>query len=82
MTTNTNEPMNELVNMETLICKMFEVDTEYIKCFFQWWEKYETMFFIVGFLACQILNIAGSQIQIGRIQINFKRCHLHFDNFN
>ncbi len=68
MTTNTNEPMNKLVNMEPLI--------------FQWWEKYETMFLIVGFLACQILNIVGSQIQIERIQINFKRCHLHFDNFN
>ncbi len=34
-----------------------------IKCPLQWWEKNETMFPIVGFLACQILGIVGSQIE-------------------
>jgi hypothetical protein len=33
----------------------------------QWWEKYETMFPIVRFLACQILEFVGSQIETKRI---------------
>jgi hypothetical protein len=33
-----------------------------IKCLFQWWGKHEAMLPIVGFWACQILGIVGSQI--------------------
>jgi hypothetical protein len=32
-------------------------------CFLQWWEKCETMFFTIGFLTHQILNIVESQIE-------------------
>jgi len=38
-----------------------------LKCPFQWWAKHEAMLNIVGFLACQILNIVGSQIDTIRI---------------
>jgi hypothetical protein len=53
-----------------------------IKCLFQWWEKCEYIFCMVGFLACQILGIVGSQIEIERIFslvrifINLRKCHL------
>ncbi len=43
------------------------MDRKEIKCYLQWWQKHETMFPIVGFLARQILGIVGSQIEIERI---------------
>ncbi len=39
------------------------MDPKDIKCPFLWWGKHETMFPIVGFLACQILGIVRSQIE-------------------
>ncbi len=54
-----------------------------LKCYhhLQWWEKHEAMFPIVGFLACQILGIVGSQTKTKRIfsltciLTNLRRCH-------
>jgi hypothetical protein len=43
------------------------VDAKDIKSPFQWWEKHGSMFPTIGFFACQILNIVGSQIEIGMI---------------
>jgi hypothetical protein len=39
------------------------MDPKDIKCPFQWWGKHKAMFPIIGFLACQILGIIGSQIE-------------------
>jgi len=58
------------------------MDPKNIKCPFQWWGKHEAMFPTVGFLACQILSIVGSQIEIERIfslegiLTNLRRCRL------
>jgi hypothetical protein len=51
MTSSTNEPTkSSLITRELLIFKQYQVDVKDIKCPFQWWEKHETMFHIVGFL--------------------------------
>jgi hypothetical protein len=42
------------------------VDSKEIKCPFQWWGKHEAMF-PLSCLACQILGIVRSQIEIERI---------------
>jgi hypothetical protein len=52
MIIKSNEPTKELVKRELLIFWSFQVDVKEIKCPFQWWEKNETMFPIVGFFAC------------------------------
>jgi hypothetical protein len=39
------------------------MDTKDIKCPLQWWEKHESMFATIGFLACQIFIIIDSQIK-------------------
>jgi len=51
MTTNTNEPMKDIVNLELLIFKRFQMDAKNIICPFEWLEKHESMFPTVGFLA-------------------------------
>jgi hypothetical protein len=51
-TTSTIEPSKELVTMELLIFRCYQMDPKNIKCPLQWWGKHETMFPIVGFLAC------------------------------
>jgi hypothetical protein len=43
------------------------MDSKDIKHLFQWRVKHETIFPNVGFLAWQILEIIGSQIEIERI---------------
>jgi hypothetical protein len=48
-----NEPMKELVNMELLSFMHYQV----IKCFFQQWEKRESLFPTIGFLSQHILRI-------------------------
>jgi hypothetical protein len=58
-----NERVIELVIREMLIFKHYSMDSKEIKCLFQWWAKHEIRFLIVGFLACQILGIVGSQIK-------------------
>ncbi len=62
MTFNICEPTMKLMNRELLIFKHCQVDVKDIKCQFQWWEKHESMFLIVGFYARQILGIVRSQI--------------------
>jgi len=56
----------EFVTREQSIFKRYQVDPKDIKCPFQWWGKHEAMFPTIGFLACQILGIVGSQIEIER----------------
>jgi hypothetical protein len=58
-----SEPTKELVTKELLIFRHYQMDPKAIKCLLQWWGKYETMFPTNGFLAYQILNIIGSQIE-------------------
>jgi hypothetical protein len=65
-----------------MIFRCYQVDPKDIKCPLQWWGKHETMFPTIGFLACQILGIIGSQIEIERlfslagILTNLKKCCL------
>jgi hypothetical protein len=63
-----------------LVFRGCQLDSKEIKCFLQWWAKYETMFLIVGFLAWQILMLVESQIEIERIFsleiTKLKKCHL------
>jgi hypothetical protein len=61
---NTTEPTKELVNRELLIFKEYQVHVKEIKCPLQWWQKQESMFPTMGFLAQQILSIVGSHIEI------------------
>jgi hypothetical protein len=85
-TTSTSEPTKELVNRELLIFKKYQLDVEDIKCPLQWWQKHETMFLTIGFLARQILGVVGFQIEIERsfflvgILTNLRRCHLQTEN--
>jgi hypothetical protein len=67
MTTNANKPTKEVVDLEHLIFKRFQMNAKNIKCPFEWWEKHESMFPTVGFLAYQIKKIVGSQIEIKKI---------------
>jgi hypothetical protein len=81
-TTCTNEPSKELVTRELLIFRCYQMNPKDIKCPFQWWRKHETTFLTIGFLAHQILNIVGSQIELNfffslvDILTNLRRCHL------
>jgi hypothetical protein len=59
--------MEEFVTKELLIFRHYQLDSKDIKCPIQWWGKHEAMFHVVCFLAHQILNIVGSQIEIKRI---------------
>jgi hypothetical protein len=69
-----------------LIFKRYQVDSKEIKYPLQWWAKHEAMFPIIVFLACQILGIVKSQIEIERIFslegiiTNLRRCHLQIKN--
>ncbi len=63
MTTNTSVPIMELFNRELLIFKCYQVNVKDIKCPFQWWEKYENMFPLIGLDAGQILGIFKSQLR-------------------
>jgi hypothetical protein len=80
MIVSTSELAKEVISRKLLIFKRYKVDVKEIKHIFQWWEKYESMFLIVSFLACQILGIVGSQIEIEIIYFligiltNLKRC--------
>jgi hypothetical protein len=67
MTNNSVKTTKEIVTRELLDFKRFHVDVKDIKNTLQWWEKHESRFHIVGFLAKQILGIVGSQIETKRI---------------
>lgn len=45
MTTNTSEPLMELINKELLILKCYQVGIKDFKCPLQWWAKHETVFY-------------------------------------
>jgi hypothetical protein len=62
MATKTNESTKEIVKKRFLIFRHYQMDVKEIIYPFQWWEKHEVMFSIIGFLACQIFRIIGSQI--------------------
>ncbi len=88
MTTNTNELVKKFVYTNFFNFERFQVVVENIKFFFQWWEKHESMFPTIGFLAHQILSIIGPQIEIERIFslvgefTNFKKYRLQLDNLD
>jgi len=46
-----NGPTRKLVNMELLFLKDYHVDSKEIKSPLEWWEKHESLFPLVGFLA-------------------------------
>ncbi len=62
------------------------MDPKEIKCPLQWWQKHESTFPTIGFLAQQILRIVGSQIETSKILslsdifTNLRRCHLQSEN--
>ncbi len=62
-TTSTSEPTKEIVKRELLIFRHYQVDVKHIKCHLQGWEKHETMFSTIGFLAQEILANVGSHIE-------------------
>jgi hypothetical protein len=64
MTTNTNELAKELINKQRVVDIQNYQVKEIIKCLLQWWQKHKSMFLPMGFLAHQILGIAGSKIYI------------------
>jgi hypothetical protein len=82
MTTMSIEITKEFIKRELLVFQPYYVNVKEIKCPLQWWEKYETMFPIVRFFACQILEFVHFQIEIKRIfsltkiLTNLRRCHL------
>jgi hypothetical protein len=82
MTINCNELMRELVTRELLFFKHYHMDNEKIICPLKWWEKHESLFLIVRFLAMQILGIPRSQIETEHIfslvgiLIRFGKCCL------
>jgi len=45
----------------------FQMVVKDIKCCLEWWAKHEFLFPTVAFLACQLLDIVGSWIEIERI---------------
>jgi hypothetical protein len=64
------------------------MDKDINKCPFKWWGKHESMFSNIEYLACQILSIVRSQIEIEKIYFPtnilanlIKRCHLQMNNF-
>jgi hypothetical protein len=71
MTNNSVKTTKEIVTRELLDFKRFHVDVKDIKNILQWWEKHESRFHIVGFLAKQILGIVGSQIETKRIFFSY-----------
>ncbi len=64
--TSTNELVEKLMKKELLVLRKHQLDVKDIKCLLQWWQKYEAMFPIVGFLARQILGVVEFQIEIKR----------------
>lgn len=48
---------------QLFIFRFFQMDVKRIKCLLQWWEKHEAIFLTIAFLASEILDIIGSQIE-------------------
>jgi hypothetical protein len=49
-TANTSELIIGLVNRKILIFRKYQLDVKDINFPLQWWQKYEAMFLIFGFL--------------------------------
>jgi hypothetical protein len=85
-TTNTSEPVEELVKMELLVFRKYQLDVKDIKCPRQWRQKHEAMFPTIRFLTQIFLGVVGSQIEVERIFsligifIDLRRCHLQTEN--
>ncbi len=77
-----SELVIELVKRKLLVFRRFQVDFKKMKCLLQWWQKHESMFLIVGFLARQILEIVESQMKteniffLASILTNLQSCWL------
>jgi len=67
MMNNNKEIVKEIVIRELLDFRRFHVDLKEIKNPLQWWEKHESRFSIVAFLAWQIRGITGAQIETTHI---------------
>jgi hypothetical protein len=48
-TVNTSEPVEKLMKRALMVFRIYQLDVKDIKCPFQWWQKHEAMFPIVGF---------------------------------
>jgi hypothetical protein len=78
--------MKEIITRDLLDLRRFHVDLKEIKNPLQWWEKHESRFPIVAFLARQILGIVGSQIEIecifyfAGILTNLRRYCVQYEN--
>jgi hypothetical protein len=86
MTSNNVKIAKKNITRELLDFIRFHVDVKNIKNPLQWWEKPESRFFAIGFLAKQILKIVGSQIEIELIFFSlvgiltsFRKCSLQFE---
>jgi hypothetical protein len=80
MISNNAKTTKEIVKRELLDFKRFHVDVIDIKNPLQWWERLESRFLVVGFLAKQILRIVDSQIEtehvfsLAEILTSIKKC--------
>jgi hypothetical protein len=63
MVSNDAEIAKEIVTRELLDFKRIHVDVKNIKNPFQQWEKHESRFFAIGFLAKQKFKFVSSQIE-------------------
>jgi hypothetical protein len=89
MTNNNVETTKEIVARELLDFRKFHVDVKDIKDPLQWWEKHESRFHVISFLAKQILGIVNSQIEIeciffclARMLTSLRRCWLQSENLD
>jgi len=60
MNVSTSEPTKELIDRELLIFRRYQMNVKEINYPLKWWQKHESMFFVMGFHSCQILGIVGS----------------------
>jgi hypothetical protein len=84
LTSNNAKTTKEIVTRELPDFRRFHVDVKNIKNPLQWWERLESRFLVVGFLAKQILRIVNSQIEtehifsLVEILTRLKKCWLQF----
>jgi hypothetical protein len=67
MISNNAKTTKEIVTRELLDFRSFHVDVKDIKNPLQWWERLESRFLVVGFLAKQILRIEDSHMETEHI---------------
>jgi hypothetical protein len=85
MTGNNAKIAKEIVTRELLDFRRFLVDVKNIKNPLQGWEKHESRFSTIGFLAKQNFKILGSQIEteciffLASILTSLRKCWLQFE---